>query len=113
MKLLGHLAVFPRLPERIHRLEELAYNLWWAWHPEAQSLFSRLDDILWEETNHNPVKLLQHVEQERLERAVRDAAYVALYDAVMARFDAYMGTQKTWFSQNYPDHTQDVIAYFS
>ncbi len=113
MKLLGHLAVFPRLPERIRRLEELAYNLWWAWHSDAQVLFSSLDEDLWEETNHNPVKLLQQVEQDRLERAARDPAYTAHYDAVLARFDAYMHPQSTWFSRNYPDHVDDIIAYFS
>ena len=25
----------PELPERIGRLNELAYNLWWAWNPKA------------------------------------------------------------------------------
>jgi starch phosphorylase len=30
------------LPERIEGLEELAYNLWWSWHPEGRSLFIML-----------------------------------------------------------------------
>ncbi len=64
MKILGHLSVFPRLPERIQRLEELSYNLWWAWHPEAQELFASLDAWRWEESNHNPGKVLQHVGEE-------------------------------------------------
>ena len=26
---------FPNLPERISGLGDLAYNLWWSWHPAA------------------------------------------------------------------------------
>ncbi|GBD97622.1 MAG TPA: DUF3417 domain-containing protein [Nitrospirae bacterium] len=29
---------FPSIPERISGLGELAYNLWWGWHPEARML---------------------------------------------------------------------------
>jgi starch phosphorylase len=28
------------LPRRISRLGELAYNLWWAWNPDAARFFS-------------------------------------------------------------------------
>ncbi len=113
MKLLGHVAVFPHIPERIHRLEELAYNLWWAWHPEAQELFKRLDETLWEETHHNPVKFLQQIDQQRLNAGVKDAAYVTLYDEVISAFDAYMHNQDTWFAKTYPEHKDHLIAYFS
>jgi starch phosphorylase len=27
---------FPHLPDRIAGLGELAYNLWWSWHPAAR-----------------------------------------------------------------------------
>ena len=27
------------LPERISGLREMAYNLWWSWHPEGRELF--------------------------------------------------------------------------
>jgi starch phosphorylase len=30
--------LFTPIPDRIARLRDLAYNLWWAWHPEAQDL---------------------------------------------------------------------------
>jgi len=25
--------IFPNLPQRLIGLDELAYNLWWSWHP--------------------------------------------------------------------------------
>ena len=49
------------LPRRIRRLSELAYNLWWTWNPDAQRLYLRIDRVLWEETNHNPVRFLRLV----------------------------------------------------
>jgi starch phosphorylase len=41
---------FPHLPERIVGLGELAYNLWWSWHPAARMLFKRLDRLAWKAT---------------------------------------------------------------
>jgi len=49
---------FPHLPERIAGLRELAYNLWWSWHPEGRMLFKLLHRQGWHLSNHNPVKML-------------------------------------------------------
>ncbi len=40
MHLIGKVSVFPKLPDNISRLHELAYNLWWSWETEAQALFA-------------------------------------------------------------------------
>ena len=45
-----------KIPKRIQGLNELAFNLWWSWHPEARQLFKSLDRSLWKSTSHNPVK---------------------------------------------------------
>ncbi len=34
---------FLQIPDRIERLEELAYNLKWSWDYRARLLFKRLD----------------------------------------------------------------------
>ena len=47
-------SVRPYQPERIARVEELAEDLWWSWHPEAREVFRRLDYGLWRATAHNP-----------------------------------------------------------
>ncbi|HEY63119.1 MAG TPA: glycosyltransferase family 1 protein [Caldilineae bacterium] len=113
MKLLGRISVFPAVPERIGRLNELAYNLWWIWHPKAQALYRLLDPELWEQVDHNPVKLLREVMQDRLNWAAADPDYLALYDKVMGDLDAYMHPSSTWFSQQHPDSQDELIAYFS
>jgi starch phosphorylase len=100
------------IPARLARLPELAYNMWWSWHPEAAGLFADLDPVLWENVYHNPVRFLNEVRQRTLDDAAAAPAYAARYDAVMAEFDRYMGDKTTWFNQTYPD-LHGPVAYFS
>jgi glycogen phosphorylase len=103
-----------RLPRRINRLGELAYNLWWAWNPEAQTLYSFIDKTLWESLYHNPVEFLQKVDRPRLNAVTNDRFYLDLYDRVMRSFDHYMKGADTWYTRNYPNLAGDgQIAYFS
>ena len=113
MKILGRLAVFPTIPERIARLHELAYNLWWAWHAPAQALYASIDPDIWAASEHNAVRMLAEAAPERLTHLANDAEFLARYDAVLAAFDDYMHPRQTWFSQTYPDITGTTIAYFS
>jgi glycogen phosphorylase len=114
VKVFGRMTVFPIMPSRISRLYELAYNLWWSWHPEALALYRELDPDLWEETGHNPVRFLCSVEPQRLEQAANDTAYLEQYESVLNDFDHYMHPRtETWFSKTYPELTDQTIAYFS
>ncbi len=105
--------VAAELPERIARLNELAYNIWWAWNADAIALFKGLNVNLWEKVSHNPVAMLKEIPAAVLKRAASDEEYTTSYDAVMARFDAYMGREDTWFRTHYPQHTDKSIAYVS
>src|SRR5438874_10608092 len=78
------MTVFPIMPSRISRLYELAYNLWWSWHPEARALYKTLDPDLWEEVGHNPVRLLSEVRPARLEEVASSADYLQSYDNVFS-----------------------------
>jgi starch phosphorylase len=111
--LLGTIAVHPVLPERIQRLRELAYNLWWSWTPPAVDLFTQLGGAAWEECGHNPVRMLSVMGQERLNACGDDPSFLASYDRVMALFDAYMNPSETWFSRTFPEITDQRFAYFS
>ena len=103
---------FTPIPDRINRIIELAYNLWWSWNQQAQDLFRRIDAPLWEEIYHNPVHFLREVRQSTLEASASDPTFLRAYHGVMADFDAYMTGASTWFSQNCPD-LPGPIAYFS
>ncbi len=117
MKIIGHVDVYPTLAPEIARLAELAYNLWWSWHPPAQALYERISPQLWEQTNHNPVRLLRNVSQRELDRVARDPAYLADYNAVISAFDAYMHPPagSTWYDRACPQPgpNGELIAYFS
>jgi starch phosphorylase len=77
-----------RLPAGLSGLWDLAYNLWWAWHPEASRLFAQLDPECWERSRHNPVAVLREVEEERLRAAAEDPAFQAACTEVLAAFQA-------------------------
>jgi starch phosphorylase len=102
-----------QLPDRISRLEELAYDLWWSWNNDARQVFRRLDYPLWRQTAHNPVRMLEVIPRERLERAIANADWLASYDQVIARFDAARAARNTWCEHECPDLTGKTIAYFS
>lgn len=101
------------LPRRINRLRELAYNLWWTWQPDAQRLFNRIDNDLWERLAHNPIRLLREIERAPLNEAIQDKNYLALYDRVFKTFDEYLASPDTWSGRTHPELTNRPIAYFS
>jgi len=105
--------ITPALPTRLERLRELAHNLWWSWHMEAIDLFRRLDRDLWERTGHNPVLMLGTIEQEKLERAAQDEAFLAHMERVLEQFDSYMQSQTGWYQKQHGSSQGLVIAYFS
>jgi starch phosphorylase len=102
-----------KLPEKIVRLGELAYNLWWSWNPEARELFRSLDYPLWRSTLHNPVQMLQEINPRTLETAAQDSQFIRHYQKVMMQYDNAMKNGKSWFHQEYPQYTNKTIAYFS
>ncbi len=68
--------VAPKIPDALKPLHELAYDLAWTWHPEAERLFRRIDAELWQEVNANPVALLGRASQDTLERVAADESFL-------------------------------------
>jgi starch phosphorylase len=101
------------LPNRIHRLHELALDLWWSWRPTARQVFRRLDYPLWRAASHNPVRMLRTIEEARLIAAAEDPAFLALYDEAVAGLDEARSAKRTWWATNGPDLGGRSIAYFS
>jgi len=102
-----------KIPERISRLEELANNLWWSWHPEGRALFRMLDYPSWRLSGHNPVQQLYEISQEKLEAAAGDSSFLSLYDATIVAFDEEMNDNDSWYTTKYPVLRQKPVAYFS
>jgi len=102
-----------KMPAKLIRLPELAYNLWWSWRSEARDLFKSLDLSLWRSTSHNPVQMLQEIEPAALEQAAADSLFIRQYNKVLMVFDKELGNGNTWLRQTFPEHSGRTIAYFS
>ena len=101
------------LPNRINRLGELAYNLWWTWNHDVQRLYQQIDSDLWERTSHNPIKFLRTVERAKLNAVTHDNFYLDYYDRSLLAFDAYLERDDTWYQENHGHINKETIAYFS
>ena len=112
MRTILDFSVEPYLPENLVRLKELAYNIWWTWNPEAINLFRRMDENLWESSNHNPVLLLGRISQDRLNDLANDNSFLEFLDRVYIDFKLYMSAE-TWYAHNYGEPEAPFIAYFS
>jgi glycogen phosphorylase len=102
-----------KLPKRIMGLNELSFNLWWSWHPEARGLFKMLDRPLWKATCHNPVQLLNQISPHRLVAAAEDSDFLFKYDSVIKEFRNSCSGVKSNNLVRYPQFEQKTIAYFS
>jgi starch phosphorylase len=113
--------IVPKLPPALEPLREIVYNLWWSWEPAARRLFRELDVELWEQTNHNPLRMLQLSRQARLEEVAKDESFVRALTRIHTEFKAYMARKDTYGrlrAQAAPAGSpsrkrEDLIAYFS
>jgi len=113
MKPIRTFTVSPSLPEAIKPLEELAYNLYWAWSHSTIDLFRRLDSELWEKCNHNPVLMLGVIDQNLLESAVDDEGFMSHLNGVYQHYQKYLNGSSSWFSRTYGDEPYTLVGYFS
>ena len=106
--------VYPRYPENLSRLYALAHNLWCLWDYDAVNLFYRIDTRLFRSVNHNPVKFLLNLPEEKMKELAGDKAFTAELERVWQKFDEYMKYSGT--AQDGGDCGIDknsIIAYFS
>jgi phosphorylase/glycogen(starch) synthase len=93
------------VPDRLGSLKEIANNLWWTWHSEAESLFRRMDPSLWEEVQHNPKLLLEKIDYKRLLVLEDDDEFVSDLQRIYGEFNRYLGRPE--------DKEKPSVAYFS
>ncbi len=101
------------LPNNLSRLDELAHDLWWSWNRDARAVFRSLDYTLWRATAHNPVRMLRLISRTKLEAAARNSEFVALCNRAIAALDDARAARNTWWTNHFPHHVGQSIAYFS
>jgi starch phosphorylase len=104
--------VVPRLPVNLRPLLDIARNLWWVWSRNAVALFRRIDSDLWEDCQHNPIKLLGSLHPQRLMALAADDAFVAHMESVQKELQDYLAA-RTWYRREYEEKMDLRIAYFS
>ncbi|MEW6511701.1 MAG: alpha-glucan family phosphorylase [Bacteroidota bacterium] len=97
----------------VEGLHSLAYNLWWSWNPAAQQIFHELSPFTWEESNHNPVEVLQWVSGHELRARLQNAALFSRVQTVLKQFRTYIESRRTWTHKQGKSLAKAPIAYFS
>lgn len=93
------------LPERLRRLEALTKNLWWSWNDPAVRLFASIDPEVWNQSERNPIALLDRLSYSQLKDLVANEEFLAELDKVYSDFEAYMAAKD--------GGKRPKIAYFS
>ena len=98
------------LPAPLIPLERLAWNYWWSWAADGESIFRDLDSEIWEECEHNPRQLLAKTSEYRLAEAATDPVYMERVRRIDASFQSYIISsshiQSEAITQEHP------VAYF-
>jgi len=113
MYLYGKITATSELPDNLKKLKEIALNLWWSWNVDSLKLYKMIDPDLWIKVKNNPVKFIQDVSHKKLSEAVNNQEFMDKYYQIANKFDDYMNSSSTWFSENFPDKKDNIIAYFS
>lgn len=105
------IAVNPKIPPRLARLEELANDLRYSWDRSTRSLFSRLHPDLWGAVGHNPKAFLKRVDESVLLKATEDQVFLANYNSILSAYDSYHSEpiRQDVMRDLQPD---DQVAYF-
>ena len=108
--------VYPRYPENLSKLYALAHNLWCLWDYDAINLFYRIDTHLFRSVNHNPVKFLLDLPEEKMNELSNDKGFLLELNRVWQKYDEYMkysGGPQNGGGDDCGINKNTVIAYFS
>ncbi len=106
------LEVRPRIPAELPRLPELANNLIYTWDRDLRHLFRQLDNSLYEACGGNLNLFLRRLGQTTFDAAARNAAYLDIYQRVVASYDTYHAKTMPADLAACLDPKDDLIAYF-
>lgn len=92
-------------PDALQGLLSLSRNLYWCWNSEATDLFSMIDPDAWENSDHNPIALLESLTYSNLQKLEKNQEFMSRLSKVMKNFEAYMAKGA--------ERKKPSIAYFS
>lgn len=93
-------------------LKEVAYNLHWSWNKDAVELFNEINPDFWAWSGHNPVKLLNEINQNYLDYIIEKKNLGSRVLSLYSEYKSYL-KGKTYFEDKYFKTDEPIIAYFS
>lgn len=101
-----------KLPEELKPLEEMAYNLWFAWNSPATAIYKKINEKVWEESEHNPLAVISALTQEDCQKLIDDAVFMSNLNDVYGSFEQYKSLPR-WFNKVHKNSSDMLVAYFS
>lgn len=101
-----------QLPAILEPLWEIARNVWWSWTTDAVNLFRRIDPVGYEQSGPCPLKLLNNLTREQLERLAADQGFVDHLARVKTALEEALNTTKS-HRHEIASYQNKTIAYFS
>jgi starch phosphorylase len=89
----------------------LVTNLRWSWHPPTLDVFQAVDPVLWEQCDHDPVRLLGEVSTDRLGELAADPGFRRRLGEAHEDLRRYLAEPR-WY-QGLDVGGPRLIAYFS
>ena len=95
------------------KLNALADNLWWSWHPEVVTVFQAIEPTRWRQLGHNPIALLKEFSPDRIETRALELALHTRIDQAYRRMQKYMQSRPMLAQQYVGVLGSKPVAYFS
>jgi starch phosphorylase len=124
VKALRRLTVRAAFPAELAKLGDIVANLRWSWHADSLDLLESVDPELWEQSGHDPARMLGEVSADRLNQLAKERKFLRRLEDVHDDLTDYL-TQPRWYQQqgspgraSSPDGQvagtlPDSIGYFS
>ncbi len=100
-----------KLPKELARLHELTHNMWWSTSLLAKALFISMNPKIWSRVEHNPLRLLEELDAQRLQDMVQHKEFMQYYAKTLEEFDAYMALPPMAVNEHLTP--ERPVAYFS
>ncbi len=97
------------LPDNLKFLDQLSWNFFWSWQPEAVNLYRALDAQLWETCEQNPRLFLRRIGGLQLWQKANDTAFVEKTNAFAEKFENYLSQKPNSFGKI---TASNPVAYF-
>jgi starch phosphorylase len=110
VKALRRLTIRAALPAELAKLGEIVENLRWSWHPDSLDLLESVDPDLWQQSGHDPNRMLGEVSAERLGQLSRERKFLRRLEDVHDDLTDYLPPPR-WYPQL--ADSPSSIAYFS